>query len=557
MCLEYEAVDEGGFLIDATDILYELARFAQYVTNADGFELATIDGGAQQASLLNAFEHGFKSDSLKDFIKNEQGDLVGNVLITVQENNRFSYTSTGATDFQLGVDALTLAQAGVKYTLTFDDFKVTETLESHMNSYSLSGTLTSTFNNEDDAIAASSAIEESNIPNSILDELKATATVQESGSDQEGFTASKADIKVDFKIEEFALLDITSSGSPIIIDGVKAQRDLSKVSGTLIVNLSNANESLNGNFGFSAVDTSTIPDSLDPETIGLKADGFSQASITFIGSTKVSNAQQESLEFKGIATLKESLVSKGAISNNSRVSFDGDFSLKSPSLNSTFSGEANIEGEPLLINGKTITFERENRYREYPTLLELAGRLSHEKDQTSSTANISAVVKADTSTLKINNPEDVKNIRDITETKDSYIGYTGVVSSTVALSGIEEGKAKIIFTRTGLEDATGRAELSYGQRQLDLTLNTDELTGNRDKTKMRISNQDTTIEVVATCIREKDATDNAKQCSGDLEFGGDVYVGDLKVATIEDRDGVVTFKFTDGSTIVPNFAVSF
>lgn len=150
------------------------------------------------------------------------------------------------------------------------------------------------------------------------------------------------------------------------------------------------------------------------------------------------------------------------------------------------------------------------------------------------------------------------------ETDTAFIGVAASAILGVTHADLEEGRIQVSAARTGIdeEDIQGSIQLSYGDRSIELTVNSLADFTDGAETYLHISDGTVTMAISATCVdlENEDNVNGLEDCTGDINFGGDIHVGDFKVGELEDRDGVPVFVFEDGSdyqlVVTPNFLAS-
>ena len=158
---------------------------------------------------------------------------------------------------------------------------------------------------------------------------------------------------------------------------------------------------------------------------------------------------------------------------------------------------------------------------------------------------------------------DADDIIEHVETEDIYRDISLVVDIDTQALNLEKGHIRLIMERLGLEDMAAQLRLSYGERHIDLTINSIDGLTNREATNLEIFDADTRMQITANCLMQQDPDElDIQPCSSGADFEGEVYVGDFKVGSLEDRSGFPVFTFDDPANrryqliFTPNFLVS-
>jgi len=146
------------------------------------------------------------------------------------------------------------------------------------------------------------------------------------------------------------------------------------------------------------------------------------------------------------------------------------------------------------------------------------------------------------------------------ETENAYTEMSANISIKGTIPELENSEILVFIDRLGLEDAKANAKLKYGDRSIKVHLNSENGFKNKIENNIKIANQDVEITVTADCIKNEDIDGfNIESCSNGSNFKGQVAVNDIKVADLEDRNGIPVFKFESGKNynliVTPNFLV--
>lgn len=158
---------------------------------------------------------------------------------------------------------------------------------------------------------------------------------------------------------------------------------------------------------------------------------------------------------------------------------------------------------------------------------------------------------------------DVERIIDDAETEANRIDASLVADIDTRALNLDDGNIRLTAERLGLDDASARLRLNYGERHIDLVINSLDGLSNRDDTRLVIFDTDTRMTIAATCATQADPDDaDIAACTDGIHFSGTIFVGEFQVGTLEDRDGFPVFTFDDPDNsqyklvITPQFVVS-
>ena len=157
---------------------------------------------------------------------------------------------------------------------------------------------------------------------------------------------------------------------------------------------------------------------------------------------------------------------------------------------------------------------------------------------------------------------DIGKLIDQTETDSTYLGMSLAADIDSRAPNLEDGNIRVAIERLGLKDASARMRFSYGPRDIDLVLDSIKGLTLRDATNLTIADADTRMVITAQCATQSNPDDvNIVACDSGVDFAGDVFVGDIQVGSLEDRNGFPVFTFTDPDNsqyqliLTPNFLV--
>ena len=157
---------------------------------------------------------------------------------------------------------------------------------------------------------------------------------------------------------------------------------------------------------------------------------------------------------------------------------------------------------------------------------------------------------------------DIEKLIKQTETDSAYLGMSLAADIDSRAPNLEDGNIRVAIERLGLKDASARMRFSYGPRDIDLVLDSIKGLTLRDATNLTIADADTRMVITAQCATQSNPKDiNIVACDSGVDFAGDVFVGDIQVGSLEDRDGFPVFTFTDPDNsqyqliLTPNFLV--
>ncbi|WP_221792965.1 hypothetical protein [Oceanobacter mangrovi] len=145
------------------------------------------------------------------------------------------------------------------------------------------------------------------------------------------------------------------------------------------------------------------------------------------------------------------------------------------------------------------------------------------------------------------------------ETAESYLDFSVALEADIAVPGVDTASIRLVGERSGIDDGIGLLRLNYGERQVTLNIDTEELEA-ASVTNLTVTNGDVTMAIAATCVGGDNDGEKITQCTGDLEFAGTISSGGYQVGTLEVRNGIPVFVFDDGSqynlVVTPEFVVS-
>ncbi|MFL0806291.1 MAG: hypothetical protein K6L60_03265 [Oceanobacter sp.] len=157
---------------------------------------------------------------------------------------------------------------------------------------------------------------------------------------------------------------------------------------------------------------------------------------------------------------------------------------------------------------------------------------------------------------------DIEKLIKQTETDSAYLGMSLAADIDSRAPNLEDGNIRVAIERLGLKDASARMRFSYGPRDIDLVLDSIKGLTLRDATNLTIADADTRMVITAQCATQSNPDEiNIVACDSGVDFAGDVFVGDIQVGSLEDRDGFPVFTFTDPNNsqyqliLTPNFLV--
>ena len=138
------------------------------------------------------------------------------------------------------------------------------------------------------------------------------------------------------------------------------------------------------------------------------------------------------------------------------------------------------------------------------------------------------------------------------DTVDAYIEMSAALRMSASLTGLDDAEITVYADRIGLEDFSGSVKLVNGVRAIELVFDTSKSLSDAAGTNLQISNADALMTINASCasdLNDEGIQDNSGivACADGINFQGDVVVDGLKVADLEDRDGLPVFRFSDGS----------
>ncbi|MEH6449830.1 MAG: hypothetical protein V7765_14235 [Oleispira sp.] len=138
------------------------------------------------------------------------------------------------------------------------------------------------------------------------------------------------------------------------------------------------------------------------------------------------------------------------------------------------------------------------------------------------------------------------------ETDAAYIEVSAALSVKAQLTGLDDAELVVFVDRLGLDDAKSTVKLINGTRAIILNMDSTKGFSDPDGLNLMISNADTEMTITAKCATDKNDdgihdNDSIEACEDDFNFKGEIFVNDLKVADLEDRNGLPVFRFSDGS----------
>ncbi len=146
----------------------------------------------------------------------------------------------------------------------------------------------------------------------------------------------------------------------------------------------------------------------------------------------------------------------------------------------------------------------------------------------------------------------------------AFVQVSANVTIKADLTGLDNAEVSVFINRLGEEDATGHIKLMNGARMVQLNLNSTETLTDGNINNLVIGNANAEMTLVLTCATDaNDAgvhdNDHIAACADGVNMQGDIFVGDFKVADLEDRNGLPVFNFSNGSgydlILTPNFVV--
>lgn len=145
------------------------------------------------------------------------------------------------------------------------------------------------------------------------------------------------------------------------------------------------------------------------------------------------------------------------------------------------------------------------------------------------------------------------------ETIDTYLEFAVALDIQASAVSYDDAVIRLVGERTGFADAAGTLRLSYGERVIDINVDT----ANQEDsstTSISIANADASMTITASCANGTADTSLAACDSADIEFGGTIYSGGFEVGTLEVRNGLPVFLFDNGSSynlvVTPSFLIS-
>ncbi|MCY0964993.1 hypothetical protein [Parathalassolituus penaei] len=145
------------------------------------------------------------------------------------------------------------------------------------------------------------------------------------------------------------------------------------------------------------------------------------------------------------------------------------------------------------------------------------------------------------------------------ETLDTYLDFAFALDIQASAVTYDDAVVRLVGERTGFADAAGTLRLSYGDRVIDINVDT----ANQEDsstTSISIANADASMTITASCASGSADTSLTTCDSADVEFGGAIYSGGFEVGTLEVRNGLPVFLFDNGSSynlvVTPQFLVS-
>ena len=164
---------------------------------------------------------------------------------------------------------------------------------------------------------------------------------------------------------------------------------------------------------------------------------------------------------------------------------------------------------------------------------------------------------------EVNLSLNAEDIFDRVETESIYRGMSVAADVDTKALNLEDGNVRVTMERLGLDDASARLRVSYGDRDIDLVIDSVNGLTSREATHLVISDADSRMDIVAKCATLSDPDEvDIQTCVGDIKFEGDIFVGDFKVGSLQDREGFPVFTFSDPNNrqfqlvVTPNFLVS-
>jgi hypothetical protein len=146
----------------------------------------------------------------------------------------------------------------------------------------------------------------------------------------------------------------------------------------------------------------------------------------------------------------------------------------------------------------------------------------------------------------------------------AFVQVSATLNIKADLTGLDDAEISIFVDRLGEEDAEGRIKLFNGDRMVELNINSTEAFNDGSVNNFTIRNANAEMTLVMKCATDTNGdgvhdNDFVAACGDGINFQGDIFVGEFKVADLEDRNGLPVFSFEDGSgydlVVTPNFVV--
>jgi len=146
----------------------------------------------------------------------------------------------------------------------------------------------------------------------------------------------------------------------------------------------------------------------------------------------------------------------------------------------------------------------------------------------------------------------------------AFVQISANITIKADLTGLDDAEVSVFVNRLGEEDATGHIRLINGNHMVELNLNSTEMLTNGVANNFTISNENAEMTLVLTCATDTNDdgvhdNDSITACADGINMQGDIFVGEFKVADLEDRNGLPVFNFANGDgydlVITPNFVV--
>ncbi|MCY0964992.1 hypothetical protein [Parathalassolituus penaei] len=533
VCSGSVTVPTPGDLLLSTQFLGGLISMIGYVNVHSEVLQPTNTADEYTVSAMDLIDAGVNLDELTGFLTNADGDLEGDLVLTINDAgiSISGWNGTGATiDSGTFVSGFPTEGELIDSALVYDIQGLSIT-GADGETFNSDGRVIFNFNSETERDNFLSASTDSTLEASLASMNVVTLTLD---SSVDGIV----DDTVDGFVQQTGVLSsnivLTRDDAGAVVAAATVEISVKPTDSTA------SDEVVSGTLTFSATGTHTETGSAD--TFYIQSFVADSMSLSFSGEVQVENSDGAKASFDGLAVF--------GVDNT-----DGSAGL-------LLNGTAYVASDYPQADGSSVPGELS-----FTGTIQLGAEASDTLDgttflQESTSYNLTSMVVNGQLVATYYGAVEALNL-DLTAAvvRDLEDGSTAIVANLDASAyGYEDGTITIAAEETADENITGGLVFSYGNQAITLSLDSLSGLGDVAGNNLMVTDGVTSMMITATCASATIDSSIGTCADSNVEYAGSIYSAGFEVGTVEERDGLPVFVFNDGSSynlvVTPSFLIS-